>query len=244
MTDAGINIDTEAFSRDVAQFALLTGRTFGDELKQQAKGVLKNILKVTPPFNGGGGSVATAKRAAEGAIHRDLGRIFRPVALVGSRKITHLFGKPHPSAPWTVPTPEKHPQLASLYAAHKKLDSRSRQARYKNAYFVDELKYKALVDKIMKRSGRLGGGFAAAAAELHVPIPAFMSRHRSSDVGASGIRMQLDGDNLFIIITNDVPYAPDVEGFVRRFNWAVETQRGKMERQMPYLLKRHERLLN
>jgi hypothetical protein len=143
-----------------------------------------------------------------------------------------------------VPAPEKHTNLAALLSAHSRLNSAGRQARYKNAYFVDATRYFALIDKIEKRSGRLGGGWAEAAAQLHVPVPAFMNRHMSLDSAGGGLRMNLEGDNLFIVITNNCPFARDVADYVNRVERAVQTQRGKMERQLPYLLRRHEKIIN
>lgn len=240
MIEDGITIDTEGFSQDVGRFALLSGRSFGEELKNQAKGVMKGIVKITPPHSNGN-SVSEAKRAGENAISRDLTRQFRPVELVGSRKVTHLFGKPHPDAPWAVATKEKHPDVTAYYVATKRLDSRGRRARYEKPIYVDRKKYNKLRTQLEKRVGFLGGGFRDGAAGLGVALPAFMRRHTTAP---GSLQMQLEGDNLYIIIRNDVSYASGLRDFVRRVEWAVQAQRGKMERQIPYLLKRHEKLVN
>lgn len=241
MTESGLIIDGDAFARDVGRFALLTGRSFGEELKTQAKGVMKNIVKVTPPFHGGL-KIADARRAGENAISRDLTRIFRSVPLKGSRRVTHLFGKPHPAAPWIVPEKERHPDVLGIYEQTKRLDRKGRRARYEKPLYVDELKYNALQRRLEKRVGFLGGGFAMAATGLGVPLPAFMKRHAGSAPGQ--LRMQLEGDELFIIIQNDVRYAANVDDFARRVRYALEMQQGKMERQIPYLLRRHQSLVN
>lgn len=240
MIEDGFTIDTEGFSRDVGRFALLTGRSFGEELKIQARGAMRGVVRVTPPFHGGN-SASEAKRAGENAISRDLTRQFRAVDLVGSRKVTHLFGKPHPSAPWIVPEKEKHPDVTAYYVATKKLDSRGRRARYQKPIYVDAQKYRTLQQRLEKRVGFLGGGFREGAAGLGVALPAFMRRHSSAP---GKLIMKLEGDELYIIIRNDVSYGSKLYDFVRRVEWAVQAQRGKMERQIPYLLKRHEKLLN
>jgi hypothetical protein len=241
MADDGIIIESEAFARDVAQFALLTGRSFADELKQQARGVMRGIIRVTPPFSAGA-TVSSAKKTGENAIRGDLSRIFRSVNLVGSRKVTHLFGKDAEGAPWTVPEKEKHPDLGAIYSRQKSLKSKGRQAIYRKPYYVDSMKLQALEAKLKKRVGFLGGGFAASGEALNVPLPSFMKRHRAQAPGA--IQMKLEGDNLSIIMTNSVRYASLVSGFARRVEWAVEAQRGKMERQIPFLIRRHEKLIN
>jgi hypothetical protein len=240
--EEGITIDSPGFSRDVAQFALLTGRSFAEELQVQAKGALRHIVYDTPPFGPRSRTTAAAKKASEGSIGRDLHRIFRPKKLKGSRSITHLFGKQVSGAPWTVPAKEKHPDLASLLAGHKRLSSSGRQARYRNAYFVDAAKYFALQAKLKKRGGHLGGGWGPAAVALGVNLPHLMKRHAGSAPG--GVRMRLTGDHLSIVMINDVPYATKVASLPFRVERALQSQRGKMERQIPFLLRRHERLIN
>ncbi len=238
----GITIDSPGFSRDVAQFALLTGRSFAEELQVQAKGALRHIIYDTPPFGNRARTAAAAKKASENSIGRDLHRIFRPKKLKGSRSITHLFGKQVNGAPWTVPAKEKHPDLASLLAGHKRLSSSGRQARYRNAYFVDAAKYFAMQTKIKKRGGHLGGGWAPAAVALGVNLPHIMKRHAGTAPG--GVQMRLTGDHLSIVMINDVSYASRVASLPFRVERALQSQRGKMERQLPHLLRRHERLIN
>jgi hypothetical protein len=92
-----------------------------------------------------------------------------------------------------------------------------------------------------RRVGFLGGGFAAAAAGLRVGIPGFMRRHSAAP---GGLEMQLEGDDLYIVIENKVRYASQLADLVRRVDWAIRAQQRKMERQVPYLLRRHERLVN
>ena len=238
----GITLDSPGFSRDVAQFALLTGRSFAEELQVQAKGALRHIVYDTPPFGPRSRTAAAAKKASEGSIGRDLHRIFRPKKLKRSRRITHLFGKQVSGAPWTVPAKEKHPDLASLLAGHKRLSSSGRQARYRNAYFVDAAKYFAMQTKIKKRGGHLGGGWAPAAVALGVNLPHIMKRHAGTAPG--GVQMRLTGDHLSIVMINDVSYATKVASLPFRVERALQSQRGKMERQLPHLLRRHERLIN
>lgn len=241
--DEGITIDSDGFGRDVARFAVATGRSFAEELQLQAKGALRHIVYDTPPFGPRARTAAAAKKASENSIGSDLHRIFRPKKLKGSRSITHLFGnKEAAGAPWTVPAKERHPDLAALLAGHKRLSSSARQARYRNAYFVDAAKYFAMQTKIKKRGGHLGGGWAPAAMALGVNMPHLMKRHAGTAAG--GIQMRLTGDALSIVIINDVPYATKVAGLPFRVERALQTQRGKMERQLPYILRRNEPLLN
>lgn len=239
--EGGVIIDGDAFARDVGRFALLTGRTFGEELKVQGRGVMRNIVKVTPPFRVGS-TVVQAKRSGEQSIESNVMRVFRGRPLVGSRRVTHLFGKPHPAAPWVVPTKEKHPDVVSIYRRHWKSNTKTRNANYKKPLYVDQAKVDALLRMLDKRVGWLGGGYGEAARGLGVELPAFMKRHSSAAPG--DLQMKLEGDQLFIRITNRVSYGRDLNGYVRRVEWAVLVQREKMERQIPYLLRRHESLIN
>lgn len=240
MNEDGITIDGEAFAHDVGRFALLTGREFGDELKRQGTGVMRSIVKVTPPFHRGI-SAGEARKSGINAISKDLYRIFRPVKIKRKRAITHLFGKEHPDAPWFVRTKEETKDVETTYRTVQKLDSKGRKARYEKPLYVSQTKFRRLQLQLERKIGFLGGGFAPAAEGLGVALPAFMKRHAFAP---GALEMKLTGDDLYIIISNSVRYGPRVYDFARRVEWAVQAQRGKMERQIPYLLSKHEKLIN
>jgi hypothetical protein len=275
MSDTGIVIDSEAFSRDVGQFALLTGRSFGEELKEQGRGVLRELLRVTPPFNQHNKSVSSARKAGAGAIRRDLAggghkrgqrrvgvfAVLRDATIdqaldtgVYEDKAVKLFVRKDGSV-WATETNTfkpsiSHAEMRSHHQRYFKNGKMSSAGSYERNIgrwrFIDQLvirrsTFESYLQKMERRVGFLGGGFAAAAAGLRVGIPGFMRRHSAAP---GGLEMQLEGDDLYIVIENKVRYASQLADLVRRVDWAIRAQQRKMERQVPFLLRRHERLVN
>ncbi len=69
--------------------------------------------------------------------------------------------------------------------------------------------------------GTLAAGWNAAAAAINVSRPAWISRHGTRN---GQILMELDGENMRIVFSNDVPYANHVTDFERRVQTAVNWQ--------------------
>lgn len=270
----GITIDSEAFARDVGRFALLTGRSFAEELQNQARGVLKEVLSVTPPFNQNNKSISSAKGAGLSAIRRDLAGgghkrgsrragvfVVLPDHMIESALDTGLYQTENVRLfvrkDGTVYGTEKqyfkpNASMQELRDHHRRY-FRNGKMTTAGSYERNIGRWKFLDQMVIRRStferylktleprvGFLGGGFRSAAAGLKVAIPLFMRRHSSP----GGLVMNLTGDDLSIIIKNDVRYAGETRDLARRFEWAIGVQQNKMERQVPHLLRRHQRLVN
>jgi hypothetical protein len=226
------------FERTFRRFAELSDKSFEDELKNQAGLFVIDAIKVTPPFHQGRGQgVTAAKHAGEDAISRRLGRIFVGVELVGSRKITHLFGKPHPNAPWIVPAPEKHPDVEGIYAAEKaKARHRGRMRFIGPPLTVDRRKVTKVYRSEIKKVGWLAGGWHEAANRLGVgaKVPAFVRRHSSAP---GQVIIDFKPTSLRIVLINQVKYADYVGGLQKRVTFAMRKRIDSMRRQIPYLIR-------
>jgi hypothetical protein len=239
-----LQIDTGRFEAQFAIYVQLVDRDLETEMVHQGKKFLEKTIKITPPGYSRGGkmrSVTDARKAGERAVRRDLRRIFTPVDLRGSRRVTHLFGKPHPAAPWEVPTKEYHPDVAGIFRQHRASGKAGRAARYKaGTLYVDRQKFAEVEAMLIKRVGWLSGGFTRAGLSLGARMPAYAKRHTAP----GSIRITNTPELMQIHIINDVRYAARVEGLRRRIQWAVDAQASAMERQIPYLLRRHEKVVN
>jgi hypothetical protein len=239
-----LQIDTGRFEAQFAIYVQLVGRDLETEMVHQGKKFLEKAIQITPPAgsrNGKAKKSSDAYKAGKAAVSRDLRRIFIPVQLKRSRQVTHLFGKFHSKAPWTVKTKEIHPDVESLYQAHKNSPAAARHARYSaGKFYVSRAKFNRLEREKFRKVGYLMGGFHQAARSLGVRMPAFAKKHNSP----GWIRLTNTPDLMEIHIRNDVNYASRVEGLRRRIQWAVDAQTSAMERQIPYLLRRHEKVVN
>ncbi len=242
MSEETLIIDDQEFGEQLERFALYSGRSFEDELENQGKLLVRDILRLTPPSRFGA-SVSEAKRAGERSIRKNLRSVFSGVNLKGQRQITHLFGRTDVAGlPFRTPTTEKHPDVKALYE-QRKVGSGYRVRRGQRArYYVDERKLAALEQVLIKRVGWAAAGFGPAAQRLGAAVPAYVRRHVGKAPGT--VAVNTTGAILSIVITNRVDYVARLSGLQRRLNWAVARRKTAMEKQLPYLIRRHERLVN
>ena len=226
--------------RTFRRFAELSDKSFEDEMKNQGALFVIDAIKVTPPFHQGAGQgISAAKKAGEKTIGRNMDKIFVGVELVGSRKITHLFGKPHPSAPWIVPAPEKYPDVAGLYAQEK---AAAKQRARNGIRFggppktVDRRKVKKIYREEIRKVGWLGGGWNHAAGMLGAwaKVPGFVKRHVTSP---GEVIIDFKSTSLRIVLINQVKYADYVGGLQKRVTFAMRKRIDSMRRQIPYLIR-------
>lgn len=240
--EATIVIDDLEFAEQLERFALYSGRSFEDELENQGKLLVRDILRLTPPSRFGA-SVSEAKKAGERSIRKNLRSVFAGVNLKGQRQITHLFGRTDVAGlPYSVPTREKHPDVRALYE-QRKMGSSYRVSRGRRSrYYVDERKLAALEKVLMKRVGWAAAGFGPAAQRLGAAVPAYIRRHVGAAPGSIAVNTR--GEIMSIVITNRVDYVHRLAGLQRRLDWALKRRKSAMENQLPYLIRRHERLVN
>jgi hypothetical protein len=240
-------VDWSLFESTFARFASLTTNSIEDELKNQARLFVIDAIKVTPPFHQGVGQGATvAKRAGEKSIARNLDRIFVGVNLVGSRRITHLFGRTDvPGLPYVVPTTEKHPDVSGIYEKEKA--SAKRRAMRGMRFFgppktVSRRKVRTIYRNEVKKVGWLAGGWNAAANRLGATakVPAFVRRH----AGAPGqVQIDFTASRLRIVLINQVRYADYVGGLQKRASFALTKRVHAMQKQIPRLMRQAGRAL-
>lgn len=234
----GITLDTREFNAQVRNLAAITARELKEELFVQARGIFKEIFRVTPPASGTG--AAAAKKAGQRSIDRNLNRLFRPVPIKGHRLITHLFGDPNPDVknppPYVVQTVEKHPNVDAIYLAAARQAKRGRQFKLPYRRLpADVKKVNRLGRELKRRVGWLGAGFAPAAEKVGLKAPAYIRRHKGRAPG--WVKISEGKRGIRIVFVNDVRYADQIDGLRRRVQWAINQQAKKIERQIPFVLR-------
>lgn len=240
-------VDWPLFEQTFARFARLSKGTVEEELKNQARLFIIDAIKVTPPFHQGvGQGISAAKKAGEKSIGRNIDRIFIGRTLVGSRKITHLFGRTDvPGLPYVVPTTEKYPDVAGYYSGKKKEAKRNalRGMRFFGPPItVSRRKVRKVYREEVKKVGFLAGGWNTAANKLGAgkDIPAFVRRH----TGAPGrLVVDFSARTLKIAMINYVSYANHVGGLEKRASFALTKRVHAMQKQIPRLLREAGRAL-
>lgn len=235
----GFNLDTTRFAAAMRKLAGVSARDLEVEMRAQAKGVVEEAFKITPPAAGKSLQGKSAIAAGERKIDRDLRSIFAPVDLRGERRITHLFGISSPRSgrkpPYIVPEKEKHPDVSAIYAARNaRRRGKSLSRGQKAAFYVAAVKVEALAANLKKRVGWAAAGFNEAAKELGARIPGYAARHNAP--GDVAVRVSSNG--IRIVITNAVSYAASIPDIERRLQYAVDRQAAKIERQIPFILRK------
>ena len=240
-------VDWPLFEATFSRFVRLTNNSIEDELKNQARLFVIDAIKVTPPFHQGvGQGVSVAKRAGEKSIARNMDRIFVGVELVGSRKITHLFGRTDvPGLPYIVPTTEKHPNVEGHYAS-KKTEARRNAMRGMRflgpPITVSRRKVRKVYQQEIKKVGWLAGGWNKAATALGAgnKVPAFVRRHATAP---GQVQFDFSPSRLRVVLVNQVKYADYVGGLQKRASFALTKRVHAMQRQIPRLMREASRVL-
>jgi len=241
--DVQFEVEHERFAAAMARYTLYTGKTLEQAMLDQARLLVMDVVKVTPPFHQGvGQSVSVAKRAGERSILKNMNRLFAEHELIGSRRVTHLFGRTDVEGlPFVVPAPEKNPNVEAIYREEDGKAKNRRKYRYENKRIhVDVRKSRRIYRKAARNVGWLAGGWNTAANRFGTKLPAFVRRHGAAP---GQVQVKMDKVSMHVSLQNAVGYGFRIGGMVKRI-WFAETKRiHALERQIPRLLKIYEREL-
>ncbi len=208
----------ERLDRAVDRLGTLMRGGIPEAARQAARGFVRRVVAVTPPASEGTTGL-DARRQGEAKIDRELQRVFVPVPLRGKR-------------------PEQYPDVYGIYRdqvlprkGKRGLSPRPLTQRF----HVDQAKFDALRASLVGQVGFLAGGWNAAADTLGVPVPAWIARHGR---GNGTCEVEIEENRIRILISNNVGYARDVDGFDRRTAAALGYQADAFEREMEFLLEK------
>lgn len=227
----------EELDRQIYDFHAATGRAVPEIGQQVSKGMVQDILDITPPGSQGN-TGQRAKRIGELAVSRDLGAVFAPVTVKGFRMITTVFGR-HIATPVKVKTKEEFPAgdmdvIHRLRLASKHGGKVTRGRR--KAYYVSRTKLRSLRARLVREVGALAAGWIPAALALGARVPAFIMRHAGRAHGT----IQIDHSNgIRITAINEFPagtadLAADTQ---RRVEYVKGYAIGRLKRQLEAKLK-------
>ncbi len=207
-------LDTSRFRAAVTQLANLAKTKPVQTVMRQAAGqVIKRVVGVTPPAKGK--ADIAAKKRGELTIDIDLAKI-----MVAAAK--------------RVKNPERDP--GSLHASSR--DGRTGRVNARNRRVkaaVEKAQLTALRKQLKALVGTLAAGWNAAAKELGVPLPAWISRHGT----ANGIiKIDVSKNGIRIFLANDVGFVDNIPDLERRLQWAVNVvAKNIIEKQLPNAVK-------
>lgn len=205
-----IKADTRAFIAAVDRMMKQSKRSRGEVMKTQARGILKTIISITPPSNGGTTGTA-AKKVGETHVMNDILRLMRPVR-----------------------RPD-HEDPAAIHARYRNSTGSVGKSLGKKRYGIAPSVLRSYIASVQKRVGYLVSGWAPTAEKIgNVPMSAWMKRNHAA--GSADLRITANGVSLRS--TNSARFAGNVKDMARRIQWAVNSQKGKIERQIENYEKR------
>lgn len=203
-----LRIDTREFMATAARFLATSKRDHLVVMREQAKGVIREVILLTPPGRPG----ATKARS-------------RGTARVKSDILKLVKGT----------SSEARVQRRDIAVIHA---SRRRQGRVSGTInpriLVPMDSLRSYIRAKQARVGHLASGWSTAAARLGYKPPAWIWRND----GPGGIAIAVTDKDIRIRATNRVTYASEISMLERRIQTALNLQRNKMERRLAHYLKR------
>jgi hypothetical protein len=197
--------NTDKFLRAFDAYMRDSKRSRLEAMKTQARGILRNVIAVTPPSGWDSGanemtSGSDSKRRGEATVMNDLAKIMR----------SYSGRKPDTSTPDSI---HRSFRQASTGRVRKDLG--------KNKYKVSTTILRAYKEEKKKMVGFLASGWIPAARKLEkVRVPAWIARHSapghcSLSIGPRGIAFRA---------SNEVKFAGHMKDMQRRITYAVNVQ--------------------
>lgn len=199
--------DKSKFDAALREFRRHSRKALGQVLREQARGVVKQIAERTPP-GGPNTSGRAAKQRGEAAVVGDIGKIMEK----GRAKDA-------------ISNPE---------AVHKRY--RNNRGRVRREVHP-KIKVRAgdLARLIKKRKGMVGflaSGWRTAAQKFGVKLPAWITRH----TGDGSASERSDAASVEVVATNSVGYADKAANMDKIVQASLDAQAGNMRRQAEHFI--------
>lgn len=202
--------DMTQFERGLEAALPTTGRSAGDFLRTQARGLVRTLIQVTPPSSGSGNTGLAARRAGERTVEVDASRVVFPVRtskIVRGRTSAVVQGL--------------------IEARRNRRDGRVRFRGRGDKVPVSTAVWREVLKQRKARVGILAAGWAPAARKLGVAVPAWVGRHGGRGYGGDVV---VTPSRVSVAVHNVVGFNGTVSGFRRRVQFALDLQGERMGR--------------
>lgn len=220
---------TAAYQRGFRELRSVMGKNDPESIQklgmQSAKRFVKNVVDITPPATGRADT--SARQRGELAILDDLLKIALPAQAEGvtRAKAKELFASAE--------------ELLEVYArARAPSTGRVNPRNRKERLLVEQREFQRALKEIQKRVGWLAAALNAAAAKLGFRLPSWISRHGSK---YGSIEVLSGSSGIKIRIIQNVPFADNVQGYSRKWNFALEKETKALANQVKAIVQKKAR---
>lgn len=197
-----LTLNTSEFNAAVAKLMANSKRDAVAVLKEQARGILRNVITVTPPGKWGRSS-SEARKKGRANVQADVFKVVQPVT--------------------------RNPQVADVAALIKRHRRNGRiRKEVSPRITVPRDKLKEYLKKKQALVGFLASGWNHAAATLGVKPPAWVWNNE----GPGSIAIEIGATSIRIVAINEVKYASGIGQLRSRLQWAVNQQQRAIERRL------------
>lgn len=269
-----LEFDMSEFNKQLQQFILYSGRSIEEEFERQVKLLLRTVVDITPPAHGKGTKGKAGKMGRSKIVGDLVGRkgtrrnrrsgIFTVLSddLVDHALETGLYDSSDNVRLWvrkdgTVYGTQTHlfrpdATLSEMRYHHKRYFKKGEMSkagtftrdigrwRWIDQMIVRESTFKKYLRSQQRKVGFYAAGFRPALERMGIKTPTYMRNHPA--IGS--FSLDLDNDLFSMKATNKVGYGRIDRQLQRKIQWAVNVQAAKMERQLPYLIRKHEKIVN
>jgi hypothetical protein len=203
-----LRIDTREFMATAARFLAASKRDHLVVMREQAKGVIREVIALTPPGRPGQSGGARSRGAAK--VKADILKLVK-----GTSAESRVQRR----------------DIAAIHASNRRKGRVTREISPRILVPMDALRVH--IKEKQSHVGHLASGWNTAAAKLGYKPPAWIWRNQ----GPGAIEIRVSDKDIRIRATNQVAYASEISTFERRIQSALNLQRNKMERRLAHFLK-------
>ena len=203
-----IEVDTREFMATAARFLATSKRDHLVVMREQAKGVIREVIALTPPGRPG---MTKARSRGTGKVKADILKLVK-----GTSSEARVQRR----------------DIAAIHASRRRRGRVTRELNPRILVPMDALR--AYIKERQARVGHLASGWNEAAAKLGYKPPAWVWRNE----GPGAIKIRVTDKDIRIRATNRVAFASEISMLNRRIQTALNIQRNKMERRLASYLKR------
>ena len=203
-----IEVDTREFMATAARFLATSKRDHLVVMREQAKGVIREVIALTPPGRPG---MTKARSRGTGKVKADILKLVK-----GTSSEARVQRR----------------DIAAIHASRRRRGRVTRELNPRILVPMDALR--SYIKERQARVGHLASGWNVAAAKLGYKPPAWVWRNE----GPGAITIRVTDKDIRIRATNRVAFASEVSMLNRRIQTALNIQRNKMERRLASYLKR------
>lgn len=207
MADKVIKIDHGGFTAALTTMLSQSKRSSVVVVREQAKGVIRKVIAVTPPGKSSTGSLGEGKKAGQAKTAKDILKIFVGVG-VKNAELTDMS------------------QVKSVHRAARKggqvRNGPSRKITVPKTMLNEYLRAQK------KKVGRLAAGWSSAAREFGISLPSWISQHSTP----SSVQVITSGSRFGMKATNKSPHAGSMKRLEGQIKHAVYSQAAAMRKRI------------